>query len=96
MNIYSWEGGGESKRSRLAGQLVGDDLRTNRIDEAFASFKRALDLHCSSMVVLRVDPSSTQSTVLPATPLFLPAFMSSSAPCLPFRSRNMNWWPSAV
>jgi TolB-like protein/Tfp pilus assembly protein PilF len=37
-------------------QLAGDDLRTNRIDEAFASFNQALDQHCYSMALLRVDP----------------------------------------
>lgn len=37
-------------------QLALDDLRTNRIDEAFASFNHALDQHCYSMALLRVDP----------------------------------------
>ncbi|MGH9585414.1 MAG: winged helix-turn-helix domain-containing protein [Acidobacteriaceae bacterium] len=37
-------------------QLALDDLRTDRLDHAFASFSRALDQHCYSMALLRVDP----------------------------------------
>lgn len=37
-------------------QIALDDLRTNHLDKAFASFNRALDQHCYSMAFLRVDP----------------------------------------
>lgn len=37
-------------------QLALDDLRTNRLDKAFVSFNGALDQHCYSMALLRVDP----------------------------------------
>ncbi len=37
-------------------QLALDDLRTDRLDKAFASFNRALDQHCYAMALLRVDP----------------------------------------
>jgi TolB-like protein len=37
-------------------ELALDDLRANRLDEAFASFNRALDQHCYAMALLRVDP----------------------------------------
>lgn len=37
-------------------QLALDDLRVNRLDQAFGSFNRALDQHCYSMALLRVDP----------------------------------------
>ena len=37
-------------------QVALDDLRTNRLDQAFASFNRALDLHCYAMALVRVDP----------------------------------------
>jgi hypothetical protein len=37
-------------------EVALDDLRINRLDQAFASFNRALDQHCYSMALLRVDP----------------------------------------
>lgn len=37
-------------------QLALDNLRTNRLDRAFASLNRALDQHCYAMALLRVDP----------------------------------------
>jgi TolB-like protein/DNA-binding winged helix-turn-helix (wHTH) protein len=37
-------------------QVALDDLRTNDLDHAFASFNRALDQHCFSIALIRVDP----------------------------------------
>lgn len=37
-------------------QLALDDLRANRLDQAFASFNRALDQHCYAMALLRANP----------------------------------------
>ena len=37
-------------------ELALDDLRANRLDQAFVSFNRALDQHCYAMALLRVDP----------------------------------------
>lgn len=37
-------------------QIGVDDLRLKQLDHAFSSFQRALDNHCFSMALIRVDP----------------------------------------
>jgi len=37
-------------------QVALDDLRTNDLDHAFDFFNRALDQHCYSIALIRVDP----------------------------------------
>ena len=45
-----------STRPCTAYEVAVSDLRVNDSDDAFKSFKHALDSHCYSMVLLRVDP----------------------------------------
>jgi TolB-like protein/DNA-binding winged helix-turn-helix (wHTH) protein/Tfp pilus assembly protein PilF len=45
-----------SGRACTAYQIGIDDLRGNELDHAFDSFQHALDRHCFSMALIRVDP----------------------------------------
>jgi tetratricopeptide (TPR) repeat protein len=37
-------------------EIAVDDIRTNEVDHAFASFNRGIDQHCFAMALVRVDP----------------------------------------
>lgn len=45
-----------SARPCTAYEIGVDDLRVNDLDHAFDSFQHALDSHCHSMALIRVDP----------------------------------------